>query len=55
MKKVKAGEDIGINASMEATAGEEAGNDDKPVTVCGLEIIDPINVSSEEEIYEHLR
>lgn len=55
LKKVKAGEDIGINANADAPAGEEAVQEDKPVTVCGLEIIEPINVGGEDEIYEHLR
>lgn len=55
LKKVNVGEDIGINISLENSNEEEVQKENKPVTVCGLEIIEPINIGSEEEIYEHLR
>lgn len=59
IKKVKNGEDItnGLNftfngepVDLKVTQEEPS----EPKTVCGMEIIEPINIGGEEEIYEHL-
>lgn len=54
VRKIKAGENIGFNIVNDDIAKDEPQKDDKPVSVCGMEIIEPINIGGEEEVYEHL-
>lgn len=54
VSKVKSGEGININAFKDAPSEEEASKDNATVNVCGLEIIEPIDITGEEEVYEHI-
>lgn len=54
VKKVKAGENVTTDIFGKSTAEEETQKEKEPVTVCGMEIIEPIDIDSEERVYEYI-